>query len=230
MSAIEREVRNQLRNLRLNEAEREEVFAEISAHLEMVVEELVAEGVHEENAQRAALSQLRDHKRLLTRIQRARAHVMRDSFRKVWLPAAVVVLLVYYSQMIAYRFIPEPRSYHVLGTYYVYSWGWLLAEACAGSLGAWWSRAMGGTVRERLIVALAPAEAMSAVAIVTLTLDTIMQVFIERRAPYFVTHPVMVLAAMLWMLHSVVPSFFGALPWLRGGRAHEREQGTQLPA
>ena len=230
MSAIEHKVRSQLRNLRLSDIDREDVFAEIASHLQLLVRELVAGGMDEENAQRAALSQLHDHKQLLTRIQRAKESIMGDSFRKVWLPAAVVVLLVYYSQMIAYRFIAEPRSYHVLGTYYVYSWGWLLAEACAGSLGAWWSRAMGGTVRERLIVALAPAEAMSAVAIVTLPLDTIMQVFIERRAPYFVTHPVMVLAAMLWMLHSVVPSFFGALPWLWGGSAHEREQGTQLPA
>lgn len=143
---------------------------------------------------------------------------MRDSFRKVWVPGAVVVLLVYWSQEIIYRFIPEPRTYHILGTYYAYSWGWLIAEFCAGAIGAWWCREVGGSVRERLIVALAPAEAMCVVTALALSVDTFTQLAVEHRTPFFVSHPLMVLASILWVLHPAVPCVMGSLAFLRGGR------------
>ncbi len=151
---------------------------------------------------------------------------MRDSFRKVWLPAAVVVLLVYVSQMIIYRLIGEPRTYHIMGTYYVYSWGWLLTVAACGALGAWWSREMGGTVKDRLLVALAPAEAMGIVVALVLPLDSIVQVFVEHRKPFLLTHPLIVLAAIVWMLQSAAPSFIGAMLFLRGGNVQAREIGS----
>ena len=148
---------------------------------------------------------------------------MRDSFRKVWLPGAVVVLLVYWSQMIIYRFFPVPSTYHILGTYYAYSWGWFVAEICAGAFGAWWCREVGGSVRERLIVALAPAEAMCVVIALALSVDSFMQLVVQRRTPYFVSHPLILVAGILWMLHPAVPSILGALAFLRGG---ERAEAT----
>lgn len=217
MSTIEQEVRNRLRKLRLDVIGREEVFAEITAHLESLIEEMKIAGLDASRAEQQALSQLGDVDRLCKRIQRDRTELMRDAFRRVWLPAGVVILLVYWPQMLIYRFFPEPRAYHIFGTYYVFSWGWLLAEALAGAFGAWWSRHAGGTVRERLIVALAPAEAMGIVVALVLTSGTVVQFYADHRAPYFVSHPLMILAALFWVLHPVLPALMGALPFLRGG-------------
>lgn len=223
MSGIEQEVRKRLRKLRLHAAEREEVFAEITAHLECVAEELRAKGVGADEALRRSLSQLDDVRILMRELQRAKESVMRDSFRRVWLPAAVVVLLVYVSQMIVYRLIPQPRAYHIMGSYYAYSWGWLFTVAVCGAFGAWWSREVGGSVKDRLLVALAPAEAMAVVVALVLPLDLIVQVFVEHRKPFLLTHPIMILAAILWLLQSAVPSFIGAALFLRGGSAQARE-------
>ncbi len=230
MSTIEREVRERLGDLRLDSAAREEVFAEIAAHLEYVAEELKAEGVDEDEVLRRSLSQLNDVRTLMKGIQRAKESAMRDSFRKVWLPGAVVVLLVYWSQMVIYRFIPEPRTYHILGTYYAYSLGWLITETFAGALGAWWCREVGGSVRDRLIVALAPAEAMAVVIALCLPLDAFMQLVFEHRVPYFVSHPMMTLAMALWILHPAVPCLIGAAAFLSGGKRPKEPEVTQLPA
>ena len=223
MSAMEREVRNRLGKLRLSATAREEVFAEITAHLESVAEELSQKGFNEDEAIRRSLLQLNDARRLMQGIQRSKENAMRDSFRMLWLPAAVVVLLVYWSQIIIYHFIGEPRTYRIMGTYYVYSWGWLLTVAICGALGAWWSRQVGGSVKDRLLVALAPSEAMAVVVALSLPLDSIIQVFVEHRKPFLLTHPLMVLAAIFWMLHSAVPSFIGAAFFLRGGNAQTKE-------
>lgn len=228
MSAIEREVRKRLRKLRLDATGREEVFAEITAHLESVSEELKMSGTDASQADHLALSQLGDVSRLCRRIQQDRTGLMRDRFRKVLLPAAIVVLMVYWPQIIIYRFVPEPRAYHIFGTYYAFSWGWLVAEACAGALGAWWCRQVGGNVRERVIVALAPAEAMGIVVALALPVGSITELYVDHRIPNVVSHPLMTLAALLWVLHPVVPGLIGALPFLRGGR--ERVSDRQLVA
>src|SRR5512146_1563334 len=60
MNGIDGEVRQRLRGLRLSEVVREEVFAEIAAHLESVAEDLRLAGVDASEADRRALSELGD--------------------------------------------------------------------------------------------------------------------------------------------------------------------------
>jgi len=223
MNVIEGRVRERLKALRLSDPEREEVFAEIAAHLECVAKELRTNGAGERQAVQMALSQLNDTDRILKGIQRERTREMRDSFRKVWLPAAVVLFLVYASQMIIYRLVPEPRTYRIMGNYYAYSWGWLLMVVVCGALGAWWSREAGGSVRDRIVVALAPAETMAVVIAILLPLDAIVQISMEHRTPYFLSHKQMVLATLLWLLHTAIPSLIGAAPLLRAGRVQAKE-------
>ncbi len=225
MSAVEKEVRARLQRLRLSEAEREDVFAEIVTHLELVVDELTAAGIDEQDARREALFQLGDEKRLLKRIQRERTSAMRmrESFRRIWLPSAAVVCLTYWSQMVIYRFIAEPHAYHILGTYYATNWLWLATVICTGAFGAWWSRRLGATVRQRIVVALAPAEAMAIVIAVVLPIGMSLEAIVQRRMPYALSHPMIMLGGILWMLHSAVPSLVGALPFLIERKAQPRE-------
>ncbi len=69
---------------------------------------------------------------------------------------------------------------------------------------------------------------MGVVVALILPIGTITQLLAEHRLPYFVSHPLMTLAALLWVLHAVVPALIGALPFLRAG--HVRQNGEQLLA
>lgn len=223
MSDIEQRVRHVLNKLQLKKREREEVFAEIADHLELVVQELVATGVQQEDAVREAFAHLDRPKQLMKRIQGAKESGMDDRFRRLWLPGIIVGFLAYASQMIILRLVPWPSSVHVFGQYYSYTWEWIIAVVGLGAFGAWWSRQMGGSVRERIVVALAPAEIMAAAIAVMLPLDCVIEAWIDRSVPYAIRHPQVLLAGILWMLHCAVPAMLGAMPFLFGNTIKRTE-------
>lgn len=151
---------------------------------------------------------------------------MRDRFRRLWFPALTVGFLAYTSEVLIARFVARPRAIQVMGHYYVYSWSWLVVVAGIAALGTFWSREMGGSVRERLIVALAPAEIMAAVIAIVLPLDFVIEAWVDRSVPYAITHPIVLLAGILWMLHCAVPALVGASPFLFGETRHSEERAV----
>jgi hypothetical protein len=223
MSEIEKYVRKQLQALRLERADYEEVIDEITNHLEMLVAEYCAEGLDRYTAHERAFSQFGSPRRLLKGIEQAKENGMRERSRRLWLPAFTVGFLAYASEWLIVGFIRHPRAVKVLGSYYPYYWNWLLLVAAIAALGAWWSRAVGGSVRERLIVALAPAEIMAAAIAVLLPWSVAVQVWMDHSLPHFVTHPMVLLVGVLWMLHCAVPALIGAAPFLFGDAGNKAE-------
>lgn len=223
MNDLEKYVRQQLQALRVEDAEREEVIAEITNHLEMLVAEYYAEGLDRQTAHERAFSHFGDPRRLLEGIERAKENGMRERFRRLWLPAFTVGFLAYASEWLIVRFVAHPRAVKVVGCYYPYYWNWLLVVAGIAALGAWWSREMGGSVRERIIVALAPAEIMAAAIAVLLPWSFAVQAWIDHSLPYFATHPMVLLVGVLWMLHCAVPALIGAAPFLFGDGGNKAE-------
>lgn len=219
MTDLKALARERLRNLLLGEAAREEVVAEIADHLEFAFEEYRAKGFSDDAALAMALSLLGDCQKLVRGVQKERGNAMNDRFRRMWLPATVVGFLAYASEMVIFRFITWPHTVRVFGNEYAYSWGWLLVVACLGALGAWWSRAMGGSVRERLIVALAPAEIMVAVVAIVLPAGIAIESYRAHGVPYFLRHPEVMISVILWMLHCAVPALVGATPFLFASKA-----------
>ena len=225
MTELERLVRERLQSLGLRDAEREEVIAEITGHLELMLEEYRADGLDEEAALTHALEGFGNSRRLIQGIMKTKETGMRERFRRMWLPALSVAFLAYFAQMVISRFIARPEALQILGNYYAFSWSWLLVVACLAAFGAWWSRAMGGTVKERIIVGLAPAEIMAAVIAIILPLDCIIETLAHRSLPYAVSHPMVLIVGVLWMLHCAVPSLIGAAPFL-----FDRNENTNVVA
>lgn len=221
MSEMRDYVRLQLSSLRLEESEREDLVAEIALHLDLALEDCRTAGLTEEETRRYLRSQFGDRKLLLKGLRRTKETAMRDRFRRMWLPALCVGFFAYFSEVVLLRFIVRPQAVQVLGIYYAYSWIWLFVVAVLAGFGAWWSRAVGGSVKERLVVVLAPAEVMAAVIAIILPLDCVIEAIANRSLPYPVRHPIVLLVGVLWMLHCAVPSLIGAAPFLfdRSGNA-----------
>jgi hypothetical protein len=214
MSRLEKLVREHLQGLQLRESEREDVIAEITGHLELLVKDHRAEGFDDEAALRSAAGALGSSKRLVKRIMQTKETGMRERFRRMWLPALCVGFFAYFSEVMLLRFIVRPQAVQILGIYYAYSWIWLFVVALLAGFGAWWSREMGGSVKERLVVVLAPAEVMAASIAIVLPLDLIIEGVAHRSLPYAVQHPMVLVVGVLWMLHCAVPSLIGAAPFL----------------
>lgn len=214
MSEMRAYVREQLRGLRLAEYEREDVIAEIADHMEMLMAEYRSEGLNEDTAHRRALSHFGDPRRLLKGIERVKENGMKERFHRMWLPAFTVGFLAYLSGWLIARFIAHPRTIEVLGNYYPYYWNWLVLVATIAAIGAWWSRARGGSVRERIVVALAPAEIMASVIAVLLPFSVVVQLWVDHSLPNFVTHPMVFFVGVVWMLHCAIPALIGAAPFL----------------
>jgi type III secretory pathway component EscS len=214
MSELERLVREQLQGLGLREPDREDVIAEITGHLELIAEHYRAGGLDEQNAVDRAVKALGNTKSLIKGIMKTKETGMRERFRRMWLPALTVAFFAYFSQMVIARFIERPQAVQVLGNYYAFSRSWLFVVASLAAFGAWWSRALGGSLRERLVVVLAPAEVMAAVIAIVLPLECTIEALAERSLPYAVSHPMVLIVGVLWMLHCAVPSLIGAAPFL----------------
>lgn len=221
MSELEHLVRERLQSLGLREAEREDVIAEITDHLELVADNYRGEDLDEQDAVRHAIEALGNTRSLIKGIMKSKETGMRERFRRMWLPALCVGFFAYFSEVVLLRFIVRPQAVQVLGIYYAYSWIWLFVVALLAGFGAWWSRAVGGSVKERLVVVLAPAEVMAAVIAIILPLDCVIEAIANRSLPYPVRHPIVLLVGVLWMLHCAVPSLIGAAPFLfdRSGNA-----------
>jgi hypothetical protein len=88
-------VRQRLSGLALDAAEKEEVHAELAAHLEESYESLLREGMPEPEAIERALSLAGDWQDLRRRIQTARTkeNIMNNRVRRFWLPSLLTFVL-----------------------------------------------------------------------------------------------------------------------------------------
>src|SRR5260370_37877312 len=93
-------IRQQLRSNRLpcialNGEEKDEVRAELAAHLEESYESLRAKGLSEQAAMQQTLGQVTDWQDLRQRIQTARTkeNIMSNRVKQYWLPSLLTLLL-----------------------------------------------------------------------------------------------------------------------------------------
>ncbi len=217
MNELHQEVRRRLATLNLEPLEREEVIAEITTHLELLA---AADSSAHESTSRNEINQLfdgvGDWEELKKQIENSKERGMKVRLRKIWLPALGTAFLAYAAQSIIAHLVAWPRVARINGLYLVYNWQWLFVLLVTGALGAYWSRMMGGSVRDRVVVALAPSEILGAFVIALLPLDLAMEWVVGRQVPYALTHPVLVVAMLTWLVVlPAVPSIVGAAWFLR---------------
>ena len=151
----QRLVRRRLSGLTLDAAEKDEVQAELAAHLAETCEELRRQGITEEEAVRRTLSQVEDWQKLTRLIQTARTkeNIMTNRVKQFWLPALLTLLLSMGLLMLIQVFGPNPwlvarkSGWSLVAPVAVVYLPWLLSLPLIGAMGAYLSNRGGGSQR-----------------------------------------------------------------------------------
>lgn len=154
-------VRRELSGLALNAAEKDEVHAELAAHLEETYEGLVKEGEAEPAAVQRVLSLAGDWGELRRRIQMEKGSNMTNRVRQLWLPGFLTLFASMILLMIIEFFGPRPqivqlRGWSMIAPVMVVYVPWLLALLFIGALGAYLSHRAGASQRVVLLSILFP--------------------------------------------------------------------------
>ena len=156
-------VRRELSGLALDAAERDEVHAEVAAHLEETYEGLLKEGEAEPAAVQSVLSLAGDWQDLQRRIQmiRTKGNNMTNRVRQLWLPGFLTLFMSMMLLMIIEFFGPRPqivqlRGWSMIAPVMVVYVPWLLALLFIGALGAYLSHRAGASQRVVLLSILFP--------------------------------------------------------------------------
>jgi hypothetical protein len=152
-------VEQRLGNLKLPEAQREEVVAELAAHLEDLGEEKSEQEVFKQEPTATALYETTDWSRLTRNIQNAKQEpfFMNNRSRSFWLPA----LVTFFSMQISWAILVRTSLYERMSSSSVHPlFVFLGALPFFGALGAYLSRRGGGNRVVRMAVGVFPSVAM----------------------------------------------------------------------
>jgi hypothetical protein len=160
MSDWQELVRQRLSGLALGAEEKDEVHAELAAHLEESYESLRAKGLSEQAAMQQTLGQVADWQALRRRIQTARTkgNIMNDRVRQLWLPGMLTFTLSMALLELVQKFGPRPIVLDLdKGTpVLMFYTSWLLTLPFAGAMGALLSKRAGGSPKILAISSVFP--------------------------------------------------------------------------
>jgi hypothetical protein len=148
-------VRQHLFGLALEAEEKDEVHAELAAHLEESYESLRVKGLPEQAATRQALAQVADWQDLRRRIQTAKTkeNIMNSRVKQFWLPSLSTLLLAIGLLALIQIFGPNPwtvarhSGWSLVAPVAVVYIPWLLSLPLIGAMGAYLSNRAGGSQR-----------------------------------------------------------------------------------
>jgi hypothetical protein len=153
-------VRQRLSGLALDAAEKEEVHAELAAHLEESYESFCREGLPEQVAVQRTLSQVENWFDLQREIHSARTRkdTMTNRVTQLWLPGLLTFALTMILLEVVQKFGPKPLILSLgKGTpilmFYI---SWLLTLPLAGAVGAYLAKRAGGSLRIVLASSIFP--------------------------------------------------------------------------
>jgi len=205
-------LRRELTGLALEESQRREVLAELADHLEETFQALLRSGVAPHEAERRALAEAGNWRRLCLDIQTARCkeNGMTNRVRQFWLPGILTFVLTEGLLGLFQKIGPKPLIFAWSGhppvaLFYV---PWLLALPFIGAVSAYLSRRAGGSPRAVISSILFPVLAMLGLFVVTVPVALV----IDRR----VDHQIQALAVLLlllgWVLIPGAALLVGGLP------------------
>lgn len=156
-------VEPRLADLVLEPEERTEVIAEVAAHLEDICEEMLKQGVTEEEAVRRALSRVGDWRDLKRKIVAAkrREQPMEKRIRQLWIPGFLTLILSMLILMVLQKLGFKPRIVGSGSNAILLYMPWLLSLLPLGALGAHLSFRAGGSRGTVLITSVFPALAFT---------------------------------------------------------------------
>ena len=156
-------VRQRLAGLELAAAEREEVHAELAAHLEESYEIFCRQGLGESEAASRTLAQVSDWPELRRRISAAkrREYPMKKRVQQLWIPGFITLILSVVFDQVFYKFGFRPRIIGSgTGAFFFYV-PWLMSLPFVGALGAYVSSRAGGSRRTVVLAGVFPVAALT---------------------------------------------------------------------
>jgi hypothetical protein len=205
-------VGEQLGELSLGAEERQEVIAELAAHLEEVFDGLLRQGVMEPDAFRRTLLQAGNWRHLQRKIQAARSEAtsMTNRIKQFWLPGLVTFVLSGGALGLLEKFGPRPwivtlRGVLPIGLLYI---PWLLLLPVVGALGAYLSHRAGGSGRTVFSSILFPVLPF----LVAILLVLPVTLFFDRLITHNIAPMSLVMALLGWVLVPGAALLVGGLP------------------
>ncbi len=205
-------IRQRLSGLAVDSTEKEEIHAELAAHLEESYEALLKEGIAEEAAVRRTLSEVTNWQDLRRRIQTAKAkeNIMNDRVKQLWLPGFLTFMLSSGILALFQVFGPKPwilaKSGNLpVAVLYI---PWLLSLPLVGAIGPYLSWRAGGSMRTMFSSIVFPVLPFLASILAVLPVSLIFDRFIAHNpAPLS-----LFLALFGWVLAPGVALLVGGLP------------------
>ncbi len=204
-------VGQRLGGLALDAAEKEEVHAELAAHLEETYEALLREGMTRAAAVQHALGEVENWQDLRRKIQAARTkeNIMNDRVRRLWLPGFLTFVLSAGLLALNQVFGPKPWALMRVGQppIVLFFIPWLLSLPIVGALGAYLSHRAGGSRRAVFSSIVFPVLPFLGSILVVLPISLIFDRFICHN-----TAPISLVMALLgWVLAPGVALLVGGL-------------------
>jgi len=221
-------VRQRLADIPLNVAEKEDVCAELAAHLEDYYDNAMTAGASEEIAMDRALRQVTNWQELKARIEFARTKEpsMNRRVLQFWLPACLTILLTMTTLMLIQILGPQPtivgplaahanrwRTIAPVAVVYV---PWLLTLPFIGASGAYVSARGGGSRITMLSAIVFPVLPYFAFFLVGLPIAVIL----DDRVAHNIMIPAFFVGLTAWVILPAIGLLAGGVPvhlWNRSG-------------
>jgi hypothetical protein len=206
-------VEQRLADLALEPKERAEVIAEIAAHLEDTCEEVLRQGMTEEEAVGRALEQAGDWRDLRRKIPAAKKkeQVMQKRVRQLWIPGFLTLILSMLFLTAIYRLGLRGRLLWSGSNAILFYTPWLAGLPFIGALGAYVSSRAGGSRATALFVSVFPALALAGAFLLMFPIGFAIQGITGSQGDFSIVASVLLKDGIGWLLVPGAALFVGGL-------------------
>jgi hypothetical protein len=206
-------VRWRLSSLALDPAEKNEVHAELAAHLEESYEALQKEGVPEKDAVQRTLGQVANWRDLQRRIfiAKRRGPLMQKRMRQLWIPGFLTLTLSMAFLAILQKFGFRPRIIWSGSIAILVYLPWLASLPFFGALGAYLSSRAGGSRGGALFVSVFPVLALAMTFLLMFPIGMTIEWFTGQHMDFSFVATALLKEGIGWLLFPGVALLVGGL-------------------
>ncbi len=195
-------VKERLGSLALEPEERTEIIAEVAAHLEDVCEEMLRQGMAEEEAVRRALANAgdwRDLRRKILAVKR-KEFIMQKRLRQLWIPGFLSLILSMLFLAALQRLGWQPRIVSSGTNTILLYMPWLISLPFFGALGAYVSSRAGGSRGIMLFASVFPALAITTAYLLMFPIGLVFERIIGRPVDFSAVATALLRDGIGWIL------------------------------